>query len=95
MNEIILDPRGNTYVGPLAQRFLYGEFEVPKVFNIDSARFHVFECVEGGIIIHRASQSSMISARSYMTPNRVLVYSSTSTNPPEIPDSSPQLNSRE
>lgn len=73
MDEIILDPKGNTYVGPLAQRFACGEFEIPKIFKIDSAAFHVFEAFNG-VVTHRASQSSMRAARSYMNADRVLVY---------------------
>lgn len=73
MDEIILNPKGNTYVGPLANRFVC-ELKLPEIFHLSSGDcFHVFEVTEGKVI-HRASQSSFSGARSYMNPSRVLVY---------------------
>lgn len=74
MDEIILDRKGNTYVGSLAQRFATGELEIPKVHHLGGESFHVFEVSEDGRVIYRAGQSTVRGARSYMQENRVLVY---------------------
>jgi hypothetical protein len=75
MDEIILNPKGNTYVGPLANKFSYGKLKIPKIFKLsEDEAFHVFEVMPDNSVVHRASQSTMRGARSYMNPDRVLVY---------------------
>jgi len=74
MNEIILNPKGNTYVGELAQRFAIGRLALPAVFKLDSSRFHVFEVTADNRIIHRCSQSTRMAAAAFCnTDDRILV----------------------
>lgn len=74
-NEIVLDPAGNTYVGSLAQQFLFGKLKLPTVFKLDpDDMFHVFEVMDSGEVIHRASQSTRRLAQGYMSPERICVY---------------------
>lgn len=77
-SEIILDPRGNTYIGPVAQPFSYGALKLPDTFVLDSNTelFHVFEITDDMRVIQRAAVSSRATAQNYMGPNRVCVYKS-------------------
>ena len=77
-SEIILDPRGNTYVGAAAQPFATGKLKLPAVFSLDSSTelFHVFEVMDNGDVIQRAAVSSRATAQTYMAENRVCVYRS-------------------
>lgn len=74
-NEIILSPKGNTYVGPLSQLFV-SRLKLPKVFVLDSNTelFHVFQVMDDGRVIQRAAVSSRLTADKYMAPDRVCVY---------------------
>lgn len=76
MNEIILDPKGNTYIGPIAQRFLFGDLKLPEKFSLGPTDiFDVYQVTEDGRVIHRASQSTRRLAESYMNDyDRVCVY---------------------
>lgn len=74
MNEIILSQKGNTYIGALATKFATGRHELPEIFALDAACWHVFEVTPVGSIIHRASQFRRAGAEKYMDENRVLVH---------------------
>ena len=71
-NEIVLDVRGNTYIGTLATRFAYGAHKLPDIFKLDDSPYHVFEVTAAGVI-HRAAQSTRELALRYMDENRILV----------------------
>jgi hypothetical protein len=76
-DEIQIHPDGNTYTGPIAQRFAVGSLRLPKVFTLsETDRFHIFS-VEGDTVTHRASQSDYETAMSvYFHPGKsVIVFS--------------------
>ncbi len=75
-SEIILDPRGNTYVGAAAQPFATGALKLPSVFCLDSSTelFHVFEIRADKTVMERAAVSSRAKAQEYMSEDRVCVY---------------------
>lgn len=72
-NEIVLRPEGNTYAGPLGVNLSTRIDEVKAIIAED--RFSVVEVMPDGELVLRAIQSTYGNARSYMNPDRVLIYS--------------------
>ena len=76
-NEIYADPKGNLFIGALANKFLYGNLNKILNAHINSAlrdlslygQFLVL--TENGTL--KAAQSTKEGALSYMTEDRILV----------------------
>lgn len=77
VNEIYADPKGNLFIGSLANKFLHGNLKKILNAHIDSAlrdlslygQFLVL--TDKGTL--KAAQSTRESALSYMTEDRILV----------------------
>ncbi len=86
-NQIIMDPKGNTYEGGLACSFAYKtdlRDKLEAMFNLklfeNSAhpcgQFWVIEVMADGELITRAGQSKHSQCYKYMAPNRIIVWHS-------------------
>lgn len=76
MNEIILNSEDNaTVIGNLAHciRFHMWDSLVEEIPEIEKGKFYVLE-VNADKLIVKAIQSSFSGAKSYMNPDRVMIY---------------------
>ncbi len=86
-NQIIMDPKGNTYEGGLACSFAYTPAlrdQLDAIFNLKHfessltplGQFWVIEVVGGCELVTRAAQSKHSQCYKYMAPNRIIVWHS-------------------
>ncbi len=83
-NEIIMDPKGNTYVGSLASKFAYtpalrdqlDRFSLDQMITHPLGQFWIVEVMDDGTLITRAGQSQHSLAMRFMGPNRIICWHS-------------------